>query len=156
MMLDRSAFPPLPVYAGNWAPLYLEPMMGSGERLTVAVAALGYDGAVRVIQAIAPELLDCMYGTRAAQVQGLITLTMHSLSRHLGAQLSFEQWQAPLSHIYLGKPSEARADTLSGLLRQGLALTASLADLQTAEDDATEEELMQVERLSHLASRASQ
>lgn len=37
-------FPPLPEYVASWQAIYMEPVVGSGERLAVAVIAFAADG----------------------------------------------------------------------------------------------------------------
>ncbi len=48
MSVLDSIFPELPTYKGVWHPIYLEPIVGSGERVTVAVVAIaGRDHTLR-------------------------------------------------------------------------------------------------------------
>ena len=54
--LLKSA-PAMPTTSGRWASVYLEPMIGSGERLTVAVATITSSGEILVKPAIRKAFL---------------------------------------------------------------------------------------------------
>ncbi|MBK8752254.1 MAG: hypothetical protein IPL99_11710 [Candidatus Competibacteraceae bacterium] len=108
---------------------------GSGERLTALIGVMGADGAVEVIQSIRPDTLDCMYGACAKNAKGFLDLGMASLRCHLQTFREFSGWTAPVGGFSLGPIFEARSDTLFGVLRQAIQLSASLSAL----DDADEE-----------------
>lgn len=133
--LDFSGFPRLPAYQARWAPVYWEPIRGSGERLTALIGAVGADGAVEVIQSIRPDALNGMYGAKAKNAQGFLTLGLSSLRQHLETFREFSGWTAPISGFSLGSVFEARSDTLSGVFRQAIQLSASLSALDNADSD---------------------
>ena len=59
----QSTYMTAPLYQGAWQAIYMEPIVGSGEKITIAIMALGIDKKdTKVIQAIRPELIDCLYG----------------------------------------------------------------------------------------------
>lgn len=132
----RGSMPALPPYSGLWAPVYLEPMMGSGERLTIAVAAIGEDGQADVRQAIRPHVLEAMFGEQNAKISKLVGLIVASLRAHAVSERSFSGWKPPISGVALGSPRATRSADISGLLRQAVAMTASLAALDL--DDSGE------------------
>ena len=53
-------FPSLPSYSAKWHSLQIEPIQGSGERLSIAVAIKGNDGAVNVFKTINQRVLKCI------------------------------------------------------------------------------------------------
>jgi len=130
-----SAFPRLPAYQARWSPVYWEPVMGSGERLTALIGAIGADGMVEVIQSIRPDTLTCMYGAQAKNVKGLLSLGGSSLRHHLESFREFSGWTAPVGGFSLGPVFEARSDTLAGVFRQAIQLSASLSALDDADED---------------------
>src|ERR1700674_5159609 len=54
-----------------WVPITWEPVVGSGERLTVG-AIVRIDGMVTAHQVIRNEVLDCLYGKQAPNVRAMI------------------------------------------------------------------------------------
>ena len=133
-----QSLPPNPAFAGSWASIYLEPMMASGERLTIAVAAIGENGECRVSPAIRPHVLDVMFGLQSAGMARMIGVACSSLQRHLQFEGGFEGWIPPMSGMQLGAVRKTVSSDGLGLLRQAVAMTASLAALDF---DANEEDI---------------
>ena len=133
-----GSLPPPPSYAGQWAPIYLEPMMGSGERLTIAVAAIGVSGEIEVRQAIRPHVLESMFGPQNAGFSKLIGVVISSLNAHVRTSGGFAGWKPPMSGVTLGPPRETRSSSIAGLLRQAVSMTASLAALDLNDIGETE------------------
>lgn len=131
-LLPRS-----PDYRGQWAPVYLEPMMASGERLTIAVAAKGENSECQVRPAIRTHVLEAMFGDKAAGLSKMILLACSSLQRHLQIHGNFDTWLPPISGLRVGVVRETVSSDIIGLLRQAIAMTASLAamDLDVEEDE---------------------
>lgn len=124
-----SSLPPYPSYRGRWTSVYLEPMMASGERFTVAVAAYGHDGKFCVHPAMRPHVIDAMFGEKAEAFNNLIGLACSSLCHHLSVNGSFDDWVPPTSGFAMGRVRETASYDLTGLLRQAVCMTASLAAL---------------------------
>ena len=133
-----SRLPAEPAYAGSWMSIYLEPMMGSGEKLTVAVAAVGESGEVKVCPAIRPHVLEAMFGSRSGGLTRLIDTIAESLKNHITARGEFEGWKPPVSGVSVGMVRKTFSTDLTGLLRQAVAMTASLAALDLSDSGETE------------------
>lgn len=129
-----SKLPDMPGFTGEWAPVYLEPMMASGERLTVAVAALGVNGSAMVKMALHPDKIDALYGEQASSFINIIETIVASLQYHLHTKQSFEGWNPPFAGVLLGKPRNAMSSDLLGLLKQAVSMTASLSALDLGEE----------------------
>lgn len=136
-----KAVPAAPSFQGSWASVYLEPMMASGERLTVAVAAIGKNGECRVSPAIRSHVIDAMFGAQAAGMAKMIGLICSSLQHHLQYRSSFDGWISPMSGVSLGRVRETSSADLVGLLRQAVSMTASLAALDFSDAEGEIEEL---------------
>lgn len=138
--LDKllGAVPSTPAYPGTWTSIYLEPMMASGERLTIAVAAIGKNGECRVSPAIRAHVLDAMFGIQAEGLSKMIKLVCSSLQRHIQLTNSFDGWSPPFSGVTLGKIRDTSSSDIVGLLRQAVSMTASLAalDFEAVEEEA--------------------
>lgn len=72
--------PRTPAVTGEWASVYLEPMIGSGERLTIAVAAKCSDKYVDVRPAIRQEIIEVMYGHRSQAFNSMVDVVATSLT----------------------------------------------------------------------------
>ncbi|MFT4927515.1 MAG: hypothetical protein ACI8WB_003626 [Phenylobacterium sp.] len=140
MSAFNLTFPEMPSYQGSWQSIYLEPVIGSGERITIATVAISASGEYKVIQAIGDELLDCLYGTHAIQMQNMIDLIISSLNNCLAEHGRLECWQAPIDGVILGQSSVALDTDLDGILRQAIRFTASLSAL-ALDADRTDDEL---------------
>lgn len=136
-----KAVPAAPSFQGSWASIYLEPMMASGERLTVAVAAIGANGECRVSPAIRPHVIEAMFGVQATGVAKMIGLICSSLQQHLQHRSSFDGWIPPMSGVSLGRIRDTSSVDLVGLLRQAVSMTASLAALDFSDSEIDSEEL---------------
>jgi hypothetical protein len=143
MAAESLVFPALPAQAFHGAPVYLEPMMGSGECLTVLVAVVGATG-MQVIPAIRPVAIRAMYGAKSENFNGLITLIQESLRDHLEKWRSFDGWRSPLVGARVGDVRPLLADDVDHALRQLILLHASLSAVDDSDDDqetSTEEPL---------------
>lgn len=134
--------------SAQWLPIYLDPMPGSGERITIAVAAW-HPGEHAIVRTLSPQVARCMYGNDAASVLGATDLVCESLRAHLNAGADVAAWQSPLRDaVFLGTPSTGYADSVVQVAEAGRALTSSLRDPvlelahdapQESDDDAGDE-----------------
>lgn len=141
---DRSGFPALPDFGAHWMPVYWEPITGSGERITLLMAARTPDGEWHV-QASAPlEAWECFLGAKAANVQRLINLVQRSLQAHFAAGKWLQSWSPPLSGLVAGEVKWALGRDWADIIRAGLADTAFFASLHdilpNAKESGTERE----------------
>lgn len=129
--------PRTPSFRATCAPVYLEPMMGSGEKFTVIIAACSEDGTVRVCNAIRPHVVKAMYGNKHNQFNSIIELLIKSLENHLNVHKNFSGWVSPIVAARLGEVFQAQSSDMTGVLRQAVQLTASLSSLDffSAEDE---------------------
>lgn len=143
-MLNYNEFftlaPHAPSFRATWAPVYLEPMMGSGEKFTVIIAAYSEDGSVRVCNAIRPHVVKAMYGNKHNHFNSIIEMIIQSLESHLKQYNNFHGWISPIVAARLGEISHAQSSDMTGILRQAVQLTASLSSLDffSSEDENDE------------------
>ncbi|ELY4520496.1 hypothetical protein SMZ75_003291 [Cronobacter muytjensii] len=140
MNIDLSFFPDKPTYDGKWWTISFEPIIGSGEKISAIIVAKGSDGNFEVIQSIRDEVLDAIYGTKSDAIKGMITWVRNSLTSHLKSNACLDDWNSPILGFDISKNSNALDDSLLGILRQAVRLTASLGTLaleaeRTDEDD---------------------
>lgn len=140
-MPDIRIFPAAPDHKAIWAPIYLEPMHGSGERIVAAVAAVDVVGAFHVELTLRAKTLRCMYGgDRAEVVMGIAELIQEALQDHLAMGGTLENWVAPVRSCFVGPLRNAIGQDLEGIALRGATLTASLSgkglgDLVQGADD---------------------
>ncbi|MCX3307958.1 hypothetical protein ORN12_02895 [Pantoea vagans] len=121
--------PPMPSIKGQWRSFYLEPMLGSGERLTIMVAAISNDGQAIVKPAIRKEVIEAMYGFKSNAFLSMVEILCNSLRDHLLTNKSFEGWISPVTGVTAGSSREAASASVTGILRQAIALSSSLSTL---------------------------
>lgn len=129
-----------PLYSAFWVPIYFEPMMGSGEKFTVVIAAIGCDGAVRVCNTIRPHVIKAMYGNKHSQFNSLINVIINSLNSHLSEQRNFHEWVSPISGVNVGDITKSQSTDMTGVLRQAIQLTASLSSLDFFSEENNEDQ----------------
>ncbi|WP_392565832.1 hypothetical protein RHO15_09730 [Utexia brackfieldae] len=127
--------PTPPTYKAVWAPIYFEPIAGSGEKFTIAVAAIAESGEYKVKQSIRQHVVKAMYGNKSDQFTSLIDLIISSLSAHLDKTKQFNNWIAPIQGVSLGNIKNTASTDMLGVLRQAVMLTASLSSLDFYSND---------------------
>lgn len=136
-ILEAGLFPSIPALTGFWQPIYLEPIVLSGERITIACAA--YAGSeADVSQCLSEQLLDCLYGKKAPEIQNMITWVIESAKSELRKANNLSAWIPPFAGVIAGDKVKAHDDSINGLLHQAFRMTASLS--QMAMDVEAEEE----------------
>lgn len=111
----------------HWAPIILEPIVGSYERLVVGVAVIGGDD-FHVEVANRLDRLRCYYGDSAQAIVFAVQLA----EEHLKQELSERALQALLSPtsavtgVYFGECREAEGETLAAIGRSWMSALSSL------------------------------
>lgn len=126
----------MPVTSGQWVSVYLEPMIGSGERLTIVVATVTSTGDILVKPAIRKEVIEVMYGFKAHAFINMIELILSSLKSHLENKGDFSSWNPPVTGITISDPRNAASSNSLGILRQAVSLSSSLSSLFELEEDS--------------------
>lgn len=146
MNILEELFPTEPEFLGTWQTMYLEPIVGSGERISVAVVAIGDNKQYKIVQAIRSELLECLYGAQSQRMQSMIDWLIESASKELKLRNGLSEWVAPFDGVKLGEISNAADENIEGILKQAIRFTASLSSL--ALDAEREDEDFQPKRYS--------
>lgn len=131
-LADFSDFPPLPSYEAQWAAVYMEPIVQSGERLTIGVVA--FDGQEAAGQlAMSRKALECLYGETASGLESMMTLALDRALRFAKGGFRGE-FSSGMHGVTLGKKRVAIGDDLQDVIEQGISLTSSLSTLHAEED----------------------
>lgn len=134
-----SLFPELPKEEGYWRAIYLEPIVGSGEKISIAALAVT-NKQFKVIQSVRNELLDCLYGNQADNIRSMISWVINSLQTELKTSSSLGKWVSPIAGIVIGDEIVARGQNLDEILRQAVRFSASLSALSLDADRSDDDE----------------
>lgn len=128
-MTEHNEFPDLPTYEAEWAAVYMEPIVQSGERLTVAVVAC--DGRETGGQlAISKKALECLYGESSVGLERMMTLALERALRF--AKTGFHgEFSSGMHGVTIGKKRTAIGNDLLDVIQQGISLTSSLSGIHT-------------------------
>jgi hypothetical protein len=135
-LADFSDFPALPSYEAQWAAVYMEPIVQSGERLTIAVVA--FDGnQVGGQLAISRKALECLYGESAGGLETMMNLALERAMRFASGGFRGE-FSSGMHGVSLGKKRVAIGDDLQDVINQGISLTSSLSAIHAGDEGRAE------------------
>jgi len=138
MAHNNPIIPDVPAYRAEWSPIYIEPIMGSGERITIAIA-IQSDSEFRVLQAIRSDVIRCLYGSQANRFTGLIDIAMQDISQQLQSGLVLGNLAVPFEGVHIGEAYDAAADNIEGVMAQAIQLVASLSALGDVDEENIQE-----------------
>lgn len=119
--------PPVPNYAASYRAIYLEPILGSGERFSIGIIAQDESGEARVVQTLANKTMRCMYGEQYQAINNIVSITLNSAEQHLKEKQPMPDWHPPFGGITLGDIQETRSNAgMEGVLFQAITSYASL------------------------------
>jgi hypothetical protein len=128
---EKIVIPDFPSFEAQWAPVYLEPIVESGERLTIGVVA-GAGGHVAGSLTISEKALQCLYGESSVGMKAMMDL---ALSKALAYARSgfLKGYNSGIHGVVLGDAREGIGYDLEDIISQGVALCSSLSQIH-AED----------------------
>lgn len=146
--LSLSSFPAFDAgVRAVWAPILLEPIAGSYERLVVGVAAA--NGAEYVVlEANAMERLRCLLGTDGDTIMYAVRIAIDHLSTDLAAR-GVEAIRNPISAVSgvaLAVPREGEGASLQALALSWLSQLSSLHDSRRADEPYEDEQPDEIEQ----------
>lgn len=114
-----------PEFEAEWAPVYLEPIVESGERITVGIVATdghSYDARITVTD----KAIQCLYGNATDGIKSIIKMAMSKSLKY--AESGFDtSCRSGIHGIHFGKPRLAYGEDLSDVIDQGAELSSSLS-----------------------------
>lgn len=131
--LSLADFPqPTDAVRASWAPIFIEPLAGSGERLTVAVVAANTDNFF-VARANRLDRLKCLYGNEAQGIEFAIDVSLDAYDSML-AEVGLSAMRDPewiFASIHLGQIRDGAGNSVEEIARQWLAYSSSFHDQPT-------------------------
>lgn len=127
-------------YKGDWRAIYFEPIPASGERITIGVAACGFDNEFTVQRTVSTRLLRCMYGTDLYEgVDSIVALALKAIKEQLEKGIRLEECRALFTGIYFGEVHTASTSEFRGVVKQGIQSSSSFAELDALEEPIDDE-----------------
>lgn len=112
----------------QWAPIYIEPLVGSGERLCIAVAVA--DQRMSLVYPVPGlERLTCVYGLHASALVSASHLAISAIRRQLSKNGidHLNNWSGSMEGINIGSVRDGAGENLEDVARTALMQCASLA-----------------------------
>lgn len=119
-MFSSLVFPQSPPVFAEWQPIFLEPIVNSGERITILIIIKDVDGKFHINRTVNETLLKSLYTKKYNQINGLIEYLENIISKS-------PNWEIPFEGIYPGNWYRAADFSLEGIFNQALSLTSSLS-----------------------------
>lgn len=120
-MWEHLDFPDVPSSTVCWRAFYLEPVAGSGERITVGVGLQAEGGPVVFRPALDSRSLNVLFGRQAAQVMGLVDL----IRAEVEARDSLEEFAPPFSGAHAGKMHKVFAESVEQVEASALEMSSA-------------------------------
>lgn len=116
-----------------WAPIYWEPILLSGERITAIIVAVGLEGQIAVYRCIRDDVIRLLFKENFSHATAMLTWVKASIERHLENAGSFSDWEPPVSGFHIGEEHEAFTDSIHDLPTQVTTLCSSFSSVETVE-----------------------
>lgn len=130
-LFDDFDFPEISEKRYLSAPVYLEPMRGSGESLVVAGVVQG-NGELSVKSLISSRVAENLYGKKGRSFISLVNMVISQLEKELNdSTQSLDEFLPKIDGAKLGVVRTTYADTPHDALKQVAMLHASLCDKST-------------------------
>lgn len=132
---------------GSWAPLYFEPIPGSGERLTIAIVVVGQAGA-EVVVANRISALGCLFPNDVERLEFFVRTAVEAIEAdvNLRGMEALTRPRSPMSGIYLGEPRESLGESIKDIATSWLKKSSSL--MSNEQQDIQEQLLEDVDYLA--------
>lgn len=131
MELKSKSFPDLPSYKGAWWPLYMEPIIGSGEKITVAVIAEGNDGEIAWHRGLSKKVITSLGKEKSSSMSSLINTAVDHYIKGRTSENMFCEIPPPFTGVQIGDKHETLSSDLIGILEQALRTSCVFADIKS-------------------------
>lgn len=108
----------------RWAPLQLEPVVGTGEKITVAIA-LDLGEGIRIHPLLSKKFLEEAFGESASDFKSLMDLIVSSLEKTAFDETSIQSWEAPFEGVSVGEFASVVGPTVQDMIDSASMLASS-------------------------------
>lgn len=119
--MTQLKFPEPAKHIGTWAPIQIEPIVGSGERLTVGIVA-SCDGVTKSYPTYTSKQLQCLFGSQAESLVYFAETALDSVAKSSGDQID-----TTFDGFAVGAHTQAAVDSIEQLAEIGAHFCSSLA-----------------------------
>lgn len=142
MHISEEHFPTLPDYSAKACPVYIEPIIGSGERICVGVAAIGQDGKHIVVRTIKEETAACMLGAASQKLLNLVNVALSNLDSFTDQYKTLNDWQSPVPGVVMGNIITGHVNDLTMMVRtvaRNHAFLSAMSDFTAADESIADD-----------------
>lgn len=119
-MFSDLVFPQNPPVVAEWQPIFLEPIINSGEKITVLILIKDNQNKFTVNRVVDESVLRFLYGKSFNQIAGLIEYLEKTITGP-------SDWDVPFDGVHPGPWRTATDFSHEGILQQALAQSSSLS-----------------------------
>jgi hypothetical protein len=121
----------------QWMPIYIEPVIGSGERIAVGVAVANSTDFL-VVQVAALDRLRCLYGAGNDALLFAADSVLASMRTDLAKSgiSALGEWVPPVEGAFTGHIRNGAGRTLKEIAKRALTLCSSLVDKLAESEEA--------------------
>ena len=101
-------------------------MIGSGERVAVAVVGCNAAGDREFLPLVNPKTAGVCFRDQAGYVKDVVALTIESCKSALDSGVALSDWEPPLEGVFLGAIQDVEASSLAELLHLAAPLASFL------------------------------
>ena len=109
-----------------WAPILLEPIPGSGERIAVALMGCNAGGECEFLPLVDPKIASACFRDQSGYIKDVVDLTIESCKSALRSGVAPTDWEPPLEGVFLGAIQAVEASSLPELLHLAAPLASFL------------------------------
>lgn len=142
MQISEQHFPALPEYSAKACPIFIEPIVGSGERICMGIVAVGNDGNHIVVRTIKEDTATCMLGAASYKLLNLVDIALTSLNNFASQHKNISDWQSPVPGVTTGSIITGRVNDLTMMVRtvaRNHAFLSAMSDFTAADESIAEE-----------------
>ena len=150
-LLKAFDFPQVPDKEIIWTPVFMEPVHGSGEKITVAIAIDDGNGPI-VSPVLSQEKLKCLLGEAGPRFEKLVDILCSDIHRHLSNNLGLSEWAPIFENASLGRLHAVRANSAEDIVRQAAMMSSAFVAMpvDSQEDDQDIKEITNERKVADL------
>lgn len=125
-MFENFTFPNTPTFIAKWKPIYFEPVVNSGERITILIL-VQHNNDIKYFHALHDNVVENLYGSKANSFKNLVNFIKDQLTQNNG------ELNNCIEGVFEGHWHHASSSDVFGIAKQALIKTASLGTLAIEE-----------------------
>lgn len=128
-----NLFPALPEISSGWVPVYFEPIIGSGERIT-SFLVFKSDDRFAIIRTMNDQRMYCLFGAQINKINKILDICEKSLELQLEEGISVNELKFPMTGFYSGEKFLVLGNTISDIKKHAIAQSSFLMSMDFRHD----------------------